>query len=206
MPTRCQLRLQSQHQWWSSNRNWLRAFCWYHTGGRGRWDASSLGDLITRDSSAPTDLSCWLCCNALAVTVVQLLSRVRLFATPWTTAQQSSLSITSSQFARTRVHLVCDAIQPSHPLSSPSPPVFNLSQHQGLFQWVSSSHRVAKVLAIQLQSQLRNTKRVMGILYIPNKVSKFNLGLGPRPCLVTRRKCIFREHLFPFGCTGVTAK
>ena len=45
------------------------------------------------------------------------------------------------------------AIQPSHPLSSPSPPAFNLSQHQGLFRWVSSSHQVAKVLEFQLQHQ-----------------------------------------------------
>ena len=43
--------------------------------------------------------------------------------------------------------------QPSHPLSSPSPPAFNLSQHQGLFKWVSSSHLVAKVLEFQLQHQ-----------------------------------------------------
>ena len=48
---------------------------------------------------------------------------------------------------------VSDAIQPSHPLSSPSPPTFNLSQHQGLFQGVSSSHQVAKVLEFQLQRQ-----------------------------------------------------
>ena len=48
---------------------------------------------------------------------------------------------------QTHVHHICDAIQPSHPLSSPSPPAFNLSQHQGLFQWVSSSHQVAKVLS-----------------------------------------------------------
>ena len=48
------------------------------------------------------------------------------------------------QFAHTHVHWVGDAIQPSHPLLSPSPPTFNLSQHQGLFQWVSSSHQVAK--------------------------------------------------------------
>ena len=46
---------------------------------------------------------------------------------------------------QTHVHWVGDAIQPSYPLSSPSPPAFNLSQHQGLFQWVSSSHQVAKV-------------------------------------------------------------
>ena len=50
------------------------------------------------------------------------------------------------EFTHMHVHWVSDAIQPSHPLSSPSPPAFNLSQHQGLFQWVSSSHEVAKVL------------------------------------------------------------
>ena len=57
------------------------------------------------------------------------------------------------EFSQTQVHQVGDAIQPSHPLSSPSPPAFNLSQHQGLFQWVSSSHQVAKVLEFQLQHQ-----------------------------------------------------
>ena len=55
------------------------------------------------------------------------------------------------EFAQTRVHWVSDAIQPSHPLLSPSPPNFNLSQHQGLFQWVGSSHQLAKVLEFQLQ-------------------------------------------------------
>ena len=54
------------------------------------------------------------------------------------------------EFTQTHVHWVSDAIQPSHPLSSPSPPAFNLSQHQGLFKWVSSSHQVAKVLEFQL--------------------------------------------------------
>ena len=48
------------------------------------------------------------------------------------------------EFTQTHVHWLGDAIQPSHPLSSPSPPTFNLSQHQGLFQWVSSLHQVAK--------------------------------------------------------------
>ena len=53
---------------------------------------------------------------------------------------------------QTHVHWVGDAIQPSHPLLSPSP-ALNLSQHQGLFKWVSSSHQVAKVLEFQLQHQ-----------------------------------------------------
>ena len=57
------------------------------------------------------------------------------------------------EFAQTHVHWVGDAIQPSHPLSSPSPAIFNPSQHQGLFQWVSSLHQVAKVLEFQLQHQ-----------------------------------------------------
>ena len=51
------------------------------------------------------------------------------------------------------VHWIGDPIQPSHPLPSPSPPAFNLSQHQGLFQWVGSSHQVAKVLELQLEHQ-----------------------------------------------------
>ena len=55
--------------------------------------------------------------------------------------------------AQTHVHWVSDAIQPSHPLSFPSPSAFNFSQHQGLFKWVSSSHEVAKVLEFQLQHQ-----------------------------------------------------
>ena len=57
------------------------------------------------------------------------------------------------EFAQIHVHKVSDASQPSHSLSSPSPPAFNLSQHQGLFQWVSSSHEVTKVLHFQLQHQ-----------------------------------------------------
>ena len=79
---------------------------------------------------------------------VRLLSRVRLFATPWIAARQASLSITN-EFTQTQVHRVGDAIQPSHPLSSPSPPAPNPSQHQALFQWVSSSQEVAKVLVFQ---------------------------------------------------------
>ena len=57
------------------------------------------------------------------------------------------------ELAQTHVHRVCDAIQPSHPLSTPSPPAFNLAQQQGLFQWVNPSHQVAKVLELQLQHQ-----------------------------------------------------
>ena len=57
------------------------------------------------------------------------------------------------EFPQIHVRWVSDAIQPSHPLLSPSPPALNLSQHQGLFQWVGSSHQVAKVWELQLQHQ-----------------------------------------------------
>ena len=88
---------------------------------------------------------------------VQSLSHLRLFATPWIAACQSFLSLTNS---RSLLRLMSikpgDITQPSHPLSSPSPPAFNLSQHPGLFQCVfftCSSHQVAKVLDFQLQHQ-----------------------------------------------------
>ena len=55
------------------------------------------------------------------------------------------------ELAQTHIHWVSDAIQPSHPLLSPSPPAFNLFQHQSLFKWVSSLYQVAKVLEVQLQ-------------------------------------------------------
>ena len=81
---------------------------------------------------------------------VQLLSSVRLFATPWIAARQTSLVHHQLlEFTQTHIHPVSDAIQPSHPLSSPSPAP-NPSQHQSLFQWVNSSHEVAKVLEFQL--------------------------------------------------------
>ena len=57
-----------------------------------------------------------------------------------------------SELAETHVHQIGNAIQPYHPLSSP-PPAFSLSKHQGLFQWVTSWHQVAKVLEFQLQHQ-----------------------------------------------------
>ena len=57
------------------------------------------------------------------------------------------------EFTQTHVHQVSDAVQPSHPLSSPSPPAPNPSQHQGLFKWVNSLHELAKVLEFHLQHQ-----------------------------------------------------
>ena len=81
----------------------------------------------------------------------QSLSRVQLFGTPWIAARQASLSITNSWSSLRLTSIgVSDAIQPSHSLSSPSSPAPSPSQHQSLFQWVNSSHEVAKVLEFQL--------------------------------------------------------
>ena len=84
---------------------------------------------------------------------VSKLCLIRAFATPWTAATPGFLVLHHlPELAQICVHWVSDAIRPSHPLSSPSPPAFNLSQHEGLFQWVSSSHQAAKGLELQLQS------------------------------------------------------
>ena len=86
---------------------------------------------------------------------VQSLSRVRLFATPRIAARQASPSITNSRSLPKPMSIesVMPSNQPSHSLLSPSPPALNLSQHQGLFKWVSPSHQVAKILEFQLQHQ-----------------------------------------------------
>ena len=76
------------------------------------------------------------------------------------------------EFTQTHIHRVSDAIQPSHPLSSPSPPAFNLSQHQGIFKWVSPSHQVAKVLEFQASA-----------LVLPVNIQGwFPIGLTGSPC------------------------
>ena len=93
---------------------------------------------------------------------VQSLSLVRLFATPWIAAHQASLSITNSWSSLRLIHRVSDAIQPSHPLLSPSPPAPNPSQHQSLFQWVNSSHEVAKVL--ELSFSIIPSKEISGLI------------------------------------------
>ena len=67
------------------------------------------------------------------------------------------------KLAQIHVHRISDAIHPSHPLSSPSPPAFNLSQHQGLFQGVSSSHQVAKVL--EFHFSISSSNQYSGLIF-----------------------------------------
>ena len=92
--------------------------------------------------------------NSYLFSSVQSLNNVWLFVTPWTTARQTSLSITNSRSLLKLMSI--ESVMPSnHPLSSPSPPAFHLSQHQGLCQWVSSSHQMARVLEFQLQQSFQ---------------------------------------------------
>ena len=86
--------------------------------------------------------------------VVQLLSHVWFLAHPMDCSMPGFPKLHHlPELAQTHVHCVGDAIQLSHPLSPSSPPALNLSQHQGLFQWVDSSHQEAKGLELQLQHQ-----------------------------------------------------
>ena len=104
---------------------------WYHTG----------------DFHCPKNPLCFACVSFSSPTLsssqslifllalsVQSLSRVQLFATPWTAASGFLVHRQLSELAQTHVHRVSDAIQPSHPLSSSSPPAFNLPPHQGPFK------------------------------------------------------------------------
>ena len=121
---------------------WLQRIDWLWLGAKGIGELR-LKSVLIYHSENPRTLP-----NS-----VQLLSHVQLFATPWTTARQGfPVHHQLSELIQIHVHRVGDAIQPSHPLSYPSPPAFNLSQHQGLFQWgVSSLHQMAEALELQLQ-------------------------------------------------------
>ena len=102
----------------------------------------------------PLGTSLRACLSISSVSSVQLFGRVRPSAIPWNAAPQGFPVLHYLlEFPQTHVHWVGDAIQPSHPLSLPSPPALNLSQHQGLFQWVCFWHQLAKVLDLQLQHQ-----------------------------------------------------
>ena len=88
--------------------------------------------------------------SPLCISSVQSLSRVWLCDPMNCSTPGLPVHHQLPEFTQTHVHRVSDAIQPSHPLSSPSPPAPNPSQHQSLFQWVNSLHEVAKVLEFQL--------------------------------------------------------
>ena len=114
--------------------------------------------------------------------------------------------------AQTHVHRISDAIQPSHPLSSPSPPALNLFQYQGLFKWVSSPHQVAKVLEFQLHISPSNEHP--GLIYFRMDWLYLLAVQGILKCLlqnhsskasILRRSAYFIVQLsHPYMTTGKT--
>ena len=101
---------------------------------------------VTEHKGAPIESGTSNCCSVPELCLI--------LCNPMDCSMPGFLVLHSLQgFAQTHVHCVNDAIQPSHPLSPASPPALNISQHQGLFQWLGSSHQVAKVSELQLQHQ-----------------------------------------------------
>ena len=109
------------------------------------------------------------------------------------------------ELTQTHIHRVGDAIQPSHPLSSPSPPAPNPSQHQSLFQWVSSSREVAKVLEFQLQHQsFQWTPRMLDLLAVQGTLKSLFQHHSSKASIL-RRSAFFTVQLsHPYMTTGET--
>ena len=108
--------------------------------------AQEVPNSMTNDKETPSANPIEYCC------LVAKLCLTLYDPMDCSTPRQASLSYLP-EFVQTHVHWVSEGIQSSHPLSPTSPPAFSFSQHQDLFQWVSSSHQVVKVLDLQLQHQ-----------------------------------------------------
>ena len=109
-------------------------------GRRVRHDWSDLAAAAVACYHCLVRYAVWLCCCCSVTWLCPALCNPMDCSTPGFPVLHHL-----PEFAQIHLHWVGDAIQPSHPLLSPSPPAFNLSQHQGLFQWVSSSPQAAKV-------------------------------------------------------------
>ena len=126
---------------------------WKHGVGEGIWLYNNYLTCVSKGHVSCLLLPVALSCFLNTIVVIQSLSPVQLFATPWTGAHQASSSFTIS-WSLLRFMSIELVMPSSHlMLLSPPSPVCNLSQHKGLFQWVGSSHQVAKVLELQLQHQ-----------------------------------------------------
>ena len=153
----------------------------------------------------------WLSLNSVQFSSFQSLSRVWLFVTPWTAAHQASLSITNSR-SLLKLMSIKSVMPSSHfilcrPLLLLAP---NPSQHQGLFQWVNSSHEVAKVLEFQLQPQsFQWTPRtdllqdgLLGSPYSPRALKSL-LQHHSSKASIFRHSAFFRVQLSnPYMATG----
>ena len=130
--------------WRASLTQWTRV--WPNSGRW--WKTGKPGVLQSVGSQRVKRLNSWVQFSSIAQSCLTLCSPTDC-RTPGLPIHHQLLP----EPAQTQVHWVGNAIQPSHPLSSPSPPAFNLSQHQGLSQWVGSLHQGARVLELRLQHQ-----------------------------------------------------
>ena len=128
---------------------------WCHLEASTKWDLERTDISSRKLTGTGACLFSWVFLSTFLpiISSVQSLSRVRLCDPMNHSTPGLPVLHQLPEFTQTHVHWVGDTIQPSHPLSSPSPPTFKLSQHQDLFKWVGSSHQVAKVLEFQLQHQ-----------------------------------------------------
>ena len=117
------------------------------------------------------------------------------------------------KLAQTHVHRVSDAIQPSHPLLSPSPAPFNLSQHQGLFQWVSSLHQLAKVLEFQLHPDSLSNEHSglisskidwLDLLVVQETLKSLLQHLSSKASILHRSAFFMVQPSHPYMITGKT--
>ena len=127
---------------------WVRKIPW----SRAWYPSSTFAWTMTMDSESWRPTLHYVA-KETHMTSLQSLSHVRLCNPMDCSTLGLPVHHQDPEFTQTHVHWVSDAIQPSHPLLSPSPPAFSLSQHQSLFKWVSSWHQVAKVLEFQLHHQ-----------------------------------------------------
>ena len=116
------------------------------------------------------------------------------------------------EFTQTHVHWVGDSIQPFHPLSSPSPPALNLSQHQSLFQWVSSSHQVAKVLEFHFNISPSNEHPGLisfrmdwlDLLEVQGTLKNLLQHHSSKASILQRSAFFIAQLLYPYITTGKT--
>ena len=108
------------------------------------------------------------------------------------------------EYTQTHIRWVSDAIQPSHPLSSPSPPALYLSHHQGLFKWVSSSHQVAKVFEFQLQDQSFQWTPRMDLLAVQGTLKSLLQHHSSKASILRCSAFFIVQFSHPYMTTGKT--
>ena len=132
--------------------------------------------------------------GVLSFRIVQSLSRVRLCNPMGCSIPGFPVLHYILEFAQTHVHWISNAIQLSHPLSPLSPPTLDLSQHQDFFQWVGSSHQVAKVLKLHLHHQ--SFYEYLGLLFV--RIDWFDIlaiqGTLKRLLQLHNSKASFLQH------------